>query len=343
MNNILLEYRYRTHLLSANMFIGPYFGFKSFDSYRDISIPYYLRGTNFLNLKYNKVINKQSEIRYTLIFLRELLKTKSLSLIFRGATSYAIEWLKKPVDKGIDNLIKIIKNDISLEDSSHFFLINLMEIHEPYMRGEKTSVVRNNNRKGHKPPEKYVKIWKNRYPLHVKYLSNKLLQFLKVLQDKGCYDNSFIIITSDHGQLLGEHDSIGHGTYLYDELLRVPLFIKYPEKMQVNVHSDAHDKYISLVNIPHFILDALQNNEARESLLYEDIVFAESYGIPEDIKPTTNEEREHMKNLDKHRIAIYYKGTKSIFNVSEFKFEQVDPEVKDYVRRKVINFLRLGI
>ena len=40
-------------------------------------------------------------------------------------------------------------------------------------------------------------------------------------------DNTIIILTSDHGESLGEHNRyFCHGEYIYDELLRIPLIIK---------------------------------------------------------------------------------------------------------------------
>ena len=38
-------------------------------------------------------------------------------------------------------------------------------------------------------------------------------------------DETLIILTSDHGELLGEHNRVGHGTWLYEGLTNVPLII----------------------------------------------------------------------------------------------------------------------
>lgn len=46
------------------------------------------------------------------------------------------------------------------------------------------------------------------------------------------YDEALIIVTSDHGESLGEHDQIGHGG-LYLEQLLVPLIIKLPASWAV--------------------------------------------------------------------------------------------------------------
>jgi arylsulfatase A-like enzyme len=49
------------------------------------------------------------------------------------------------------------------------------------------------------------------------------------LRRLGLYDRTLIVFTSDHGEEFGEHGKVGrHGHTLYDELLRIPLLVKYP-------------------------------------------------------------------------------------------------------------------
>jgi arylsulfatase A-like enzyme len=62
---------------------------------------------------------------------------------------------------------------------------------------------------------------------HLDYCMGMLLNHLKAA---GMYENTLIIVTSDHGEELWEHRSIGHNS-LYDEVVRVPLIIKLPEEM----------------------------------------------------------------------------------------------------------------
>jgi arylsulfatase A-like enzyme len=45
------------------------------------------------------------------------------------------------------------------------------------------------------------------------------------------FEETLIIITSDHGEHLGEKGFYGHQLSLYNELLWVPLFIKFPKYM----------------------------------------------------------------------------------------------------------------
>ena len=52
-------------------------------------------------------------------------------------------------------------------------------------------------------------------------------RFLGLLREKGLYEESLIIVTSDHGENLGEHDWVGHHG-MWEEQLRVPLIVKLP-------------------------------------------------------------------------------------------------------------------
>jgi arylsulfatase A-like enzyme len=53
-------------------------------------------------------------------------------------------------------------------------------------------------------------------------------QLVAELQRRGLYDDMTIIITADHGEEFNDHGGFWHGDTLYDEQVRVPLFVKLP-------------------------------------------------------------------------------------------------------------------
>ena len=59
--------------------------------------------------------------------------------------------------------------------------------------------------------------------VHVDQIVGRLVRYLKTHQ---LYDQSTIIIVSDHGEGLGDHGEQAHGLFVYDEDLRVPLIVK---------------------------------------------------------------------------------------------------------------------
>ena len=49
---------------------------------------------------------------------------------------------------------------------------------------------------------------------------------LDVLDERGLADDTLVMITTDHGEFLGEHQMIFKGPFGYDSLLRVPLLVR---------------------------------------------------------------------------------------------------------------------
>ena len=71
--------------------------------------------------------------------------------------------------------------------------------------------------------------------LHVATYSKKtaatdraLGPLLAFLDDEGLKDETLVLFHSDHGESLWEHGDVGHGRYLYEDNLRVPLVMRWP-------------------------------------------------------------------------------------------------------------------
>ena len=69
------------------------------------------------------------------------------------------------------------------------------------------------------------------YDQEISYVDRCIGDLVDVLRDQQLLDNTILIITSDHGELFGEHDFIEHQLCLYEPVLRVPLIIRYPRKI----------------------------------------------------------------------------------------------------------------
>lgn len=66
------------------------------------------------------------------------------------------------------------------------------------------------------------------YDSGIAYMDHHVARFLGEFEDMGLASNTVVVLTSDHGELLGEHDLAAHG-YLYDENLLVPLILSLPD------------------------------------------------------------------------------------------------------------------
>ncbi len=67
-----------------------------------------------------------------------------------------------------------------------------------------------------------------RYDGEIRFLDAQVGAVLDELRARELLDNSIVIVTSDHGEEFHEHGGWLHGQTVYEELVRVPLFIAYP-------------------------------------------------------------------------------------------------------------------
>jgi len=63
-------------------------------------------------------------------------------------------------------------------------------------------------------------------------------EFFAWLKARGQYENSIIIVTSDHGDATGEYGRTSHSLVIYPEVMRVPLLIHVPEALRKNLVYD---------------------------------------------------------------------------------------------------------
>jgi arylsulfatase A-like enzyme len=89
------------------------------------------------------------------------------------------------------------------------------------------------------------------YDAAVHRLDGAIDRILDTLQSRGVLDNTIVVIASDHGEHLGDHNLEGHANSLYLTLLRVPLVIRFPRR----VPSQNLTEPITLRDLPATILD----------------------------------------------------------------------------------------
>ena len=85
---------------------------------------------------------------------------------------------------------------------------------------------------------------KELYDAEVRYVDDNLGRLFEYLKKSGLYEDSLIILTSDHGEEFWDHGGFEHGHALYNEVIHVPLIIKLPgenrtgeENMRVSTQS----------------------------------------------------------------------------------------------------------
>ena len=85
----------------------------------------------------------------------------------------------------------------------------------------------------YEPPEPFAsRFAPSLYAGEIAYTDYCIGQVVKKLKDLNLYDSTLIIVTADHGQMLGEHGEGGHTYFIYQSAIKVPLIFKLPGQCQ---------------------------------------------------------------------------------------------------------------
>lgn len=71
----------------------------------------------------------------------------------------------------------------------------------------------------------------NLYDAEIRYFDHYFGQIINKLKEIGMFNNTIVILTSDHGEEFWEHNGFEHGHTLYRETTHVPLIIKYSSQL----------------------------------------------------------------------------------------------------------------
>ena len=128
-----------------------------------------------------------------------------------------------------------------------FLFLHTYEVHHPYEPDLDLLAIFDNGYEGQLPPwvskEDLERINRGEiaidrsdldhiiaaYDAEIRSVDEAFAVLLAGLEELGLAEDTLVIFTSDHGEELGEHGVVGwHSHTLYDELLRVPLVIRFP-------------------------------------------------------------------------------------------------------------------
>lgn len=107
------------------------------------------------------------------------------------------------------------------------------------------------------------------YDGEVSYADELAGRFLDRLRTAGVLDRAVVVVTSDHGEGLGDHGEREHGLFLYREAVRVPLLVRLPGAAHggtrvhgVVGHSDVAATLLDLAGLAHEGLDGVSQRAA---------------------------------------------------------------------------------
>ena len=178
------------------------------------------------------------------------------------------------------------------------------------------------------------------YDGEIRYTDLHLGKILNVLKELGVYDQTIIVVTSDHGEEFFEHGWKVHKFTLYEEVLRVPLVVRYPAKIpagavvaqQVRL-MDVAPTILSLAGIPqpeNFGTSALRDPHAERDL-YPLIVGDEAEATPPSIAFGDLQGKIASIRTEKHKLILNEQGLDELYDLS------IDPQEQSNVLRSHVD------
>ena len=142
------------------------------------------------------------------------------------------------------------RSTAAAREQPFFLFINYIEAHLPYdppepersrmlSPGTDPLAVERLRRFRHPEEVKYVlglgglqpgdlKVLSDLYNGEIAYVDRRVGEVARMLKQDGLLDDTVVVVTSDHGEAIGDHGFLDHKMNLYEELLRVPLVLRYP-------------------------------------------------------------------------------------------------------------------
>jgi arylsulfatase A-like enzyme len=228
---VLRDHGYRTAVLSGNPWIRPEFGFdQGVDHFFSVRAEGFAHGTLFMTAlkSANRLIDAGTMVynRVKRLVVGHIAPTERDTRL----NAEAARWLAR-------------------QGTQPFFLyLHYMSPHQPYtppapfdrtfVPDPKVAPVTVNPRKtyrlfeiGDPLPEERRQDLIARYDGAILFADHVLGELVATLRALDLLDETLVVVTSDHGEEFYEHHNWGHGQSLYNELIHVPLVMRWPARL----------------------------------------------------------------------------------------------------------------
>lgn len=159
-----------------------------------------------------------------------------------------------------------------------------------------------------KMSEEDLELLAGRYDGEIAYMDEKIGELLKVVDHYASMDNTMVIITSDHGENLGDYGMMAHQYCLYDTLIHVPLIIKYPTSAgHAGVRTDelvqSNELFTTILDVTGASRNGLAGDIRGRCLLPDQIAeHPLQFTISEELAPNIRRIARLFPNFDRTRF-----------------------------------------
>jgi len=309
---------YETHMYSANtIFVTPRYGFGPFDEV--LLVPYFAPTALSSEEELEDFLSSSLPSPRS---VARLLGRGELGRLWALSSRYLGVRLGLGLDKGSRIIIDRVRRGLPGFGEPFFLFVNLMEAHGPYGRevgeGEEILAALRQIYLGDDSLIRRRLPWKRRaYARSARFAVERVLELVGALGPR--LEDSLVIVTSDHGEAIRE-DATHHTLYLYDELTRVPLYVRWPACLPAPPEGGG---LVSLTKIRSIVSSA---SGCEASLMDGGIALSESFGTilaPDERRLGARVSPERLRWAFSHRVKVHTGRGSVTYNASQGIVEEV--------------------
>lgn len=244
-----------------------------------------------------------------------------------------------------------------------FAFVNLIEAHEPYLAGggfpvglrewlHASAMINSPERwlaRRSAPGSAYLEYAMRCYARTLTAINVRIRQLVEVLQSCGRWDNTVLVITSDHGQSFWEQNWFGHRAHLGEPISRIPLWIRLPKAYQLNF---PQGNWVSLVDVAKTAaglggyesfggdrsVDLVRDSERKPTqavyAFSDGVMSHETYGLSDEVR----------RDVDQLILSAYYDSSKaecsSLGTTRSFRVSLTVPTLEEAIDPATANVAR---
>jgi len=175
-------------------------------------------------------------------------------------TETAAEWVDQNADRPWFCYVHLMRPHTPYIAPEPFRLLAADDVPELAIMGERElaqrekEIILKSRHPGYVPPENDLALVSGMYDGNLAYVDELVRRLHDELDREGHLDNTLIIVASDHGEAFGEHGQMMHDNVPYEEVVHVPLVMRFPVAHGRNC--GPIDGYVELLDLMPTILDA---------------------------------------------------------------------------------------
>jgi arylsulfatase A-like enzyme len=195
--------------------------------------------------------------------------------------------------------------------------------------------------------DEHRRAWHLLYDAAIRHVDSEIGKFIEQLRRWKGWENTILVITSDHGEMMGEYrDIVGHVLCLHDNLIHVPLIVRHPDHpggLNIDGVVQTLDLFSSIVEwsgvsaeVVHPaqlqrrpLSKAIENPEDASGMAFAEEDYTDSYdvigkllAVNPDMDPHKFPRRQVAVRSATHKLIHYDDRPEEFFNISRDPDEQ---------------------